>query len=346
MKKKRLIALILSLLLAGGGVAYAVTAGTASDPLVSLSYALGLYTQSALNQANTAINNALSPIRNSAAAVAGGNTGSFQTYSFQAGGSVNLTLGGSLTLLSGSARLTVRTGEVINVSTGVVTASGSQLAVGNRYLGAEGSSAAVTFLSDGRAALDGGAQVVSAGGQAPVFSDVPVTHWAYDYVTKLASLGLVNGVGNGKFNPDAQITRGDFVTILGRLQGIDPTQYMGASFSDVSATAYYAPSIAWASASGLVNGYGDGTFAPTAQITRQEMATIIARYAAFDNRPLQDGSSSARFADDGAIASWASAAVYSARVAGLINGKDSNKFDPAGNATRAEICAIIARYIG
>lgn len=347
MKKKGLIALILAaVLLLGSGVTYAATAGTAQDPLISLSYALGSYTQYALSRANAAIDTALTAVRNQMAGSMGGNTGSFETYSFKTGGTVNLTLGSSVTLLSGSARLTVRAGQVIDVSDGVAAASGTQLQPGHRYLAAEGSSAAVTFLTDGSAALDGGAAVGTSGGQSPAFSDVPESYWAYAYITRLSSLGLVNGVGNGSFNPDANITRGDFVTLLGRLQGIDTTQYVGTAFTDVSATAYYAPYVKWAGDNGLVNGYGNGTFGPGAQITRQEMAVLIIRYAALNQKSLPNSGSTAKFADDSAIGVWAATAVYAARNAGLVNGKDGNRFDPSGNATRAEVCAIISRYIG
>jgi len=349
--KKRILSLFIAALLLfsalfSGGVASAATAGSAQDPLITLSYVLGSYTQYALSHAKTAIDEALNSVRESAASMLGGDTGSFKSYALNPGGTIEMSLGGSVTLLSGTARLTVRGGQVVNISSGTVAGSGTELKIGCRYLATEDCSAFVTFTSAGKAALDGGASVSSFGGPIAQFSDVPASHWAYEHVNALYSLGVINGVGNNKFEPDQNISRADFVTIMGRIQGVDTTKYIGSAFSDVSATAYYAPYIKWANESGIVLGYGNGIFSPSAKISRQEMAVIIIRYAEYNKKTLTGSSSAGLFADDRNIADWARPAVYTARDAGIINGRENNIFDPKGNATRAEICAIFSRYLG
>lgn len=345
MKTKRLICAVLVILtLISSGSALAAGAGEAEDPLVSLSYANGTFSQFAVAKAQESISKAIGQVTEKAIEVLGGNTRSFKMQSMKVGDTISLTLGGSVTLVSGSAQISVSSGEVINISTGKVVSSGQSLTLGSRYLAAENSAAVVTFLSNGSAALDGGAKLGTSG-QFVRYSDVPQDYWAYDYIGRLSSLSIVQGTGDGKFDPLANVTRGDFVTILGRLEGVDQTKYTGSSFSDVGDSVYYAPYIKWASANNIVLGYSDGKFQPSAKISRQDMALIIVRYADFAKIDLPSNGSATDFSDDSKIASYANQAVYMSRDAGLVQGKPGNLFDPLGNAARAEICAIIVRLI-
>ena len=136
-----------------------------------------------------------------------------------------------------------------------------------------------------------------------------------------------------------------FVTALGRLAGIDPASYKTGKFTDVKADAYYAPYVNWAAEKGIVSGTTATTFAPDSAVTRQEMAVIMANYAKALGYNVPKTREAVTFADNANIASWAKDAVKAMQMAGIINGKDSNKFDPTGTATRAEAAAVLHRYV-
>ena len=110
---------------------------------------------------------------------------------------------------------------------------------------------------------------------APDFTDIK-NHWAADNIIFVASRGLLAGTGNNQFSPDTGMTRGMFVTALGRLAGIDQADYKTGKFTDVKADAYYAPYVNWAAEKGIVNGTSATTFSPDTNITREQMAVIMA----------------------------------------------------------------------
>lgn len=155
----------------------------------------------------------------------------------------------------------------------------------------------------------------------------------------------MNGMGGFTFAPETTMTRAMFVTVIGRLAGINTATYTQSSFSDVDIGQWYGPYVAWASQNGIITGYDDGTFRPSASITREQMAVIIVRYAAYAGITLGAVSEEMQFADASSISSWAVIAVKTAQRAGLINGKPGGIFDPAGTATRAEVCTVIYRLI-
>ena len=140
----------------------------------------------------------------------------------------------------------------------------------------------------------------------PLFRDCR-SHWAKDYVNRAADAGWVNGVGGGLFQPNGTLTRAMFVTMLAGLAGVDEADYPGSTFSDVSVGQWYAPSVAWAASEGIVSGTGDGRFEPNRNITRQEMAQIMAGYLAWkgvDTHPTADPSAY-NIPDRADIAPWA-----------------------------------------
>ena len=178
----------------------------------------------------------------------------------------------------------------------------------------------------------------------PVFTDT-ANHWAKADIDFVAARGLLSGTGNNQFSPNNSMTRGMFVTALGQLAGIDPAQYKNTKFTDVAATAYYAPYVAWAADKGIVNGTTDTTFAPDTNISREQMAVIMANYAKAMGYTVPKTREAVTFADNGSIGSWAKDAVKAMQMAGIINGKDGNRFDPQGTATRAEVAAVLHRYV-
>lgn len=175
----------------------------------------------------------------------------------------------------------------------------------------------------------------------PLFRDCR-SHWAKDYVNRAADAGWVNGVGGGLFQPDGTLTRAMFVTMLAGLSGVDEADYPGSTFSDVSVGQWYAPSVAWAASGGIVSGTGDGRFEPNRNITRQEMAQIMAGYLAWkgvDTHPTADPSAY-NIPDRADIAPWALDSVCFCYEKGLLSGGDHG-FAPLDNATRAQACVVL-----
>lgn len=168
-------------------------------------------------------------------------------------------------------------------------------------------------------------------------------HWGKDFINKAIDLGLFKGVTNELFAPDSNMTRGMFVTVLGRLsnESIQPNKI----FNDVNPEAYYAQYIAWAEEKGIIKGYGNGNFGPDDNISREEMATIIKRYADYRNIELEKSNDKVNFNDFNEISEWAKESVVDVQKAGLIEGKKGNIFDSKANSTRAEVATILVRFI-
>ena len=177
-----------------------------------------------------------------------------------------------------------------------------------------------------------------------LFNDVNESDWFYDEVIAVVERGLLLGVSNSKFAPNATLTRGMVATVLYRMAG-EPKASAKASFKDVDGGEWYADPVAWAQENGIVTGYEDGTFRPNANVTRQEMALMLARYAAkIDGVDVKAEGSLNAFADSNTVAAWSRDAVIWAVDNGIINGMDG-KIAPASNATRAQFAAIINRYL-
>ena len=176
--------------------------------------------------------------------------------------------------------------------------------------------------------------------------DVKATDWFYDNVAYCIKTGLLAGVGGGKFEPYTKLNRAMFVTILGRLSGVDVSGYTSTPFSDVKAGEWYAPYVAWAKETGVVNGVSKTRFDPLANVTREQICVMLTRYADQFGIELPGGDGNiGLFADDNKISEWAKDAVYRARGCGLVNGKGNNMFDPLASATRAEGAAIFMRFV-
>ena len=179
---------------------------------------------------------------------------------------------------------------------------------------------------------------------APAFTDI-TGHWAADNILFAASRGLLSGTSDTTFSPDTGMTRGMFVTALGRLAGINPDSYQTGKFTDVKADAYYAPYVNWAAQTGIVEGVTATTFAPDTNINREQMAVIMKNYAAKLGYDLPQTLKAVTFADNTQISSWAKDAVKSMQQAGILAGKNENKFDPKGTATRAEVATVLRRFV-
>lgn len=179
---------------------------------------------------------------------------------------------------------------------------------------------------------------------APAFTDI-TGHWAADNILFVASRGLLSGTSDTTFSPGTGMTRGMFVTALGRLAGINPDSYKTGKFTDVKADAYYAPYVNWAAQTGIVEGVTAITFAPDTNINREQMAVIMANYAKKLGYDLPRTLKAVTFADNANISSWAKDAVRAMQQAGILAGKNGNKFDPKGTATRAEVATVLRRFV-
>ena len=180
--------------------------------------------------------------------------------------------------------------------------------------------------------------------QIPAFTDVN-NHWAKDNMLFVVSRGLLSGTSATTFSPNTGMTRGMFVTALGRLAGVDPTDYQARMFTDVKEDAYYAPYVNWAAKTGVVSGTTDTTFAPDTNINREQMAVIMKNYATKLGYTIPKTLEVVNFADSAGISSWAKEAVKSMQQAGILAGKTNNCFDPAGTATRAEVATVLRRFV-
>ena len=148
----------------------------------------------------------------------------------------------------------------------------------------------------------------------------------------------------GEFQPNGTLTRAAFVTMLGRMAGVKDTDYTTSVFRDVPDGEWYTSFVAWATENGIVDGYGDGIFLPQNNITRQEMAKIMAKYLnwkGLDTTPSSE-ISSYPINDLNTIGGWALEPVCFCYEHGLLNGRGSN-FAPQANATRAEACVVLCR---
>ena len=179
--------------------------------------------------------------------------------------------------------------------------------------------------------------------KAATFTDL--THNYYrDAIAWAEQNGVVNGVGNGKFNPGGSVTRAQLATILYRMAG-SPSVSGSSDFTDVVAGKWFAKAVAWAAANGIVNGYGDSLFGPNDPVTREQLAAILYRYAVYGGMTavtLEENLGS--FADTAQLSAYAIQAMNWAVGQGLINGSGSNLV-PKAQATRAQVAAIIHRYL-
>lgn len=165
-------------------------------------------------------------------------------------------------------------------------------------------------------------------------------HWAEEAVKTVVNRGLFSGTTEITFSPDSEMTRGMFVTVLGRLSGEVITGT--SSFSDVNSGMYYSPYIAWANQKGIVSGTSDTTFSPDTPVTCEQAASILIKYAEYKGVSLQEKSISPSTTG---VSQWAEENVIKAGKAGIITKQNTNGYDYTSSATRADIASMISNYI-
>ena len=177
---------------------------------------------------------------------------------------------------------------------------------------------------------------------AEPFIDVAEGDWFYDAVVYAYQNELMDGVGGNRFAPNSETTRAQLVTILYRLEG-QPAVSGDLPFTDVEAGTWYTNAVVWAAQNGIVNGVGDDTFAPGNDLTREQLVTILYRYAETKGYDVSASADLAGYPDAGQIQSWAQEAMTWAVAEGIVEGMDGN-LNPAGHATRAQIATILMRF--
>lgn len=176
------------------------------------------------------------------------------------------------------------------------------------------------------------------------FADVAKDSWYYDAIKAMYDKGLMNGEDNNKFNPSNKLSRAMLVTILYRMQN-EPSVVVGSDFNDIKDGLWYTKAVAWASVNNVVNGVGEGKFAPNDSITRQELAVMLYRYAKAVGMDTASMAKLDSFKDNAQVADWASEAMQWAVGSGLMKGNDDGTINPNGTATRAEVATVVVRLI-
>lgn len=256
-----------------------------------------------------------------------------------------------VTITSGKKELTTFDGKSLTVT---IPVTGSAFVSGETYkviaLSADGSKETVSgtcIKQNGKLSMQVkithlSTFVVTTQKTMP-FTDLS-GHWAAEAITYVYGNGLMNGTSDTTFAPDEYLNRAMLATILYRLSGEPAATGEGKTFMDVAPDTWYTSAVAWVSANGIVSGVGDGKFAPTQAITREELATMLYRYAKYSKLDTSAKGDLSKFADGDQIAAWASDAMAWAVGAGLISGKTANVIDPTGTATRAEVATILMRF--
>ena len=174
------------------------------------------------------------------------------------------------------------------------------------------------------------------------FNDVSYGDWYYNAVQFVYSRGIMDGVDYYKFAPNGTITRGMILTMLWRMAG-EPFEMPVTSFTDVEIGRYYTTAVAWACRNGIADGMGESTFGPNDAITREELVTLLYRYAQYFGHSCI-GTSIEGFADAGSVSSYAYNAMCWAYKAGVVTGTTGSRLNPQGTASRAEAAQMIMSF--
>ncbi|MDO5387975.1 MAG: NEAT domain-containing protein [Clostridia bacterium] len=177
-----------------------------------------------------------------------------------------------------------------------------------------------------------------------LFSDIS-GHWAYDNIVKAVELGMFKGVTENEFAPDETATRAMVVSVLGRLAGTSINKEGETPFNDVKTDDYFKPYVLWASENNIISGVGENKFAPNMNITREQMAVMLNKFAESNGIEYKNIYSAGNFSDSDNISSWARDSVDALVRAGVISGRTDGSFDPKGTATRAEIAVMLVNFV-
>ena len=354
---KRIIATALAaLLLFSLTTAMAGSAGTAMDPLITVSY-IEKITPLLEEEIGNRIDDAMSGIYTEAEDKLDEALGelaerakwefasTYEYYVAQSGTGLVGRLGTSVIVTSGTVSVTFTSGAVIEVPTGTEIASGTQLKANTRYFCTEDTEA--SFIASERAIVGvNGAYAPKGDVKAAVssYTDVTPYTWYYDSAEYARENELFHDSDAEKFRGNDVATRGEMVYALWVANGA-PMPTVPPEFTDLTED-WYVPAIAWASENGLVEGYGNGIFRPDQGMRREEFAVIMYRYAQYMGRDTERAANLSSYSDAIEIADWAFVHMAWANAEGLITGVTNTELRPRQPTTRAHVATIILRYVG
>lgn len=213
--------------------------------------------------------------------------------------------------------------------------------------------------AEGRGTVRGGGQVIVPPGpdvpDEPIEPDMPdepleipftdiENHWAREDILAVAELGVMTGTGGKRFSPQLSMSRAMVMSVLFRLDGADPAEYPGSSYSDVREGSWYAPCVQWARENGIGYGMEDGAFCPDAPVTREQLAAFLYRFTLYRGQEAPTGQG-LDFPDSAKVSFWAEEALSWAVGGGIVSGRTDGTLDPRGLATRAEAASMLRRYL-
>lgn len=367
--KKRVLALVICFCLTVGAVASASGSVSHNNVLVSKNYLEGTFLQQLQNMilqrisdADDVLTNAyVDGVKNLGQAqldklvpadgeVQWITSGSFKPWSGEYADTVVLSVGAGIVWFSGSAQLL--TGELVDLTAGAELGVGDSLIAGHRYVAAEetlititGASASWSAEGQWRTTAEKPLEPEPEPEPTPAlqFTDVPAGAWYYDAVCYAVEHGLFKGTSDTTFEPSIAMNRAMLATVIYRMSE-SPETFYNPVFSDVPDGMWYSSAIVWAAENGIVNGMGDGTYKPTGDLTREQIAVLLYNYAnwlGFDTSLRADLS---MVLDGDTVSSWAADAMSWAVRIGLFQGDTNGMLSPRNPATRAAVAVILQRF--
>lgn len=357
--RNRLIAAVLltAILVTGLGAALA-SPGTAGDPFVTLNYLTGTFIpemeKAMLERAKTGTaaieKDALDRLADLSddylsrvSRPEGQFSAKFLRLILVRGEKLTLRPGSALQFEAGAVSLSFASGGLIDTTTGTVLSGNGTLTAGHHYIAAENTTCTVTARSDSvYLSVRGYYDLKRIDATYTPFVDIVAPVWYADAVLYAYQEGLVNGMTPFTFEPTTGMNRAMLVTLLSRMAGVQGTP-ADAGFTDVPAGTWYTDSINWAFSVGIINGTASNTFAPTAPLTREQMAVFLYRYVAvYLGLDAPCTGDLTKFPDANQVNAYAKDAFAWAVGIGLVNGKDG-KLAPSDPTNRAEVATILYR---
>lgn len=336
MKFKGIFSLLFALSLLGGVCVGFASAGSASDPFISLSYIQDKYEQLLIDEAEEMIDSAFRDALDQASAgFGGGDTGAFEQVKISAGGEIKLNFGGSAILQSGAARLSIVKGEVINVTQGY-SSLGGDARIGHRYMAAENSVGSLKFSADAVVLIDGDVEVVkgqSSGGSP--FRDINPSDWFYADVVSAVEMGLINGMTENTFVPGGTITNAQVI----KLAACTHQRYHEGKVTLTNGDPWYQSYVDYALAKGMI-----GSVPENMDAVCSRAYYIAVMHSAMPQREYAEKNTIA----DNAIPDVKQGhtyydAIYSFYRAGIVTGYEDGSFKPDSGVSRSEVATLVAR---
>ena len=350
---KRIITAGLTLaLLVAMTAASASGPGSASDPLITKSYMEGEYTDRILSDADKAIDRGLQAVYDKAAAPYDSPssevtyTSGRQLMLAKSGGELTVLAGGYLTLLEGGLSVTVRSGQVLDLSRGEAVSDGAALSSGRRYLCAEDTRALFTASAPSLMLLEG--PYISnglVGKPELIYDDVTGVEWFADAAAYAKSIGMFPDSGGSTFRSSASVSRAEMVYGMWKAAGM-PSSAGVLPYNDLRET-WYLDAVAWATEKEIVTGTGGPNFSPDMGLDRQQLATMLYRYARATGKDTSARVDLNKFVDRAQIGDWALDSLSWAVAAGVIHGTSDTEelMSPTMSATRGQVATVLMRMI-